>query len=33
MFPKARKVVGAAELRDLGSRMESRKRALSGKSR
>jgi len=33
MFPKARKVLGAAELRDLGNRMESRKRSLSGKSR
>ena len=31
MFPKARKVLGAAELRDLGARMESRKRALAGK--
>ena len=33
MFPKARKVLGAAELRELGSRMASRKRALSGGSR
>jgi hemerythrin superfamily protein len=33
MFPKARKVIGAAELRALGSRMESRKRSLSGKGR
>ncbi len=31
MFPKARKVLGAAELKDLGARMESRKRALAGK--
>ena len=30
MFPRARKVLGAAELRELGGRMESRKRALSG---
>ena len=33
MFPKARKVLDAAELRELGSRMESRKRSLLGKSR
>ena len=33
MFPKARKALGAAELRDLGRRMASRKRSLSGKSR
>jgi hemerythrin superfamily protein len=33
MFPKARKVIGAAEMRDLGSRMSTRKRALLGKSR
>ena len=33
MFPRARKVIGAAALRDLGSRMESRKRSLRGKSR
>jgi len=32
MFPKARKALGAAELRDLGSRMASRKRSLNGKS-
>lgn len=31
MFPKARKVLGAAELRDLGARMESRKKDLLGK--
>ena len=30
MFPKARRALGAAELRELGGRMESRKRALSG---
>jgi hemerythrin-like domain-containing protein len=28
MFPKARKVLGAARLRDLGGRMETRKRTL-----
>lgn len=33
MFPKARKALGAAELRDLGRRMASRKRSLNGKSR
>ena len=31
MFPRARKVLGAAELRELGSRMASRKRALKGR--
>ena len=31
MFPKARRALGMAELRDLGARMEERKRALSGK--
>jgi hemerythrin-like domain-containing protein len=30
MFPKARKALGAAELRDLGSRMAGRKGALTG---
>ena len=30
MFPQARRALGAAELRDLGSRMESRKRSLKG---
>ena len=29
MFPKARKVLGVAELRNLGGRMQSRKRSLS----
>ena len=33
MFPKARKVLDAAELRDLGSRMASRKRELLGKGK
>ena len=33
MFPRARKVLGAAELRELGSRMASRKRALKGGGR
>ena len=32
MFPKARKALGADELRDLGRRMASRKRALNGGS-
>jgi len=31
MFPKARRALGAAELRDLGSRMASRKRSLGGR--
>ena len=31
MFPKARRALGMAELRDLGARMEERKRALSGR--
>jgi hemerythrin-like domain-containing protein len=33
MFPKARRALGAAELRELGSRMASRKRTLSGGGR
>jgi len=33
MFPRARKVIGTAELRDLGTRMEGRKRSLNGKGR
>jgi hemerythrin-like domain-containing protein len=33
MFPKARKVLGATELRVLGGRMESRKRSLSRRKR
>ena len=33
MFPRARKVIGTAELRQLGSRMEGRKRSLNGKGR
>ena len=33
MFPKARRALGIAELRELGARMASRKRALAGKSR
>jgi hemerythrin-like domain-containing protein len=33
MFPKARKVLGTAELRELGARMAARKRALAGRSR
>ncbi len=33
MFPKARRALGAVELRELGSRMESRKRSLGGRSR
>ena len=31
MFPKARKVLDTAELRDLGGRMEERKKQLTGK--
>ena len=33
MFPKARRALGMAELRDLGARMESRKRSLGGRGR
>ncbi len=33
MFPKARKALGAAELKELGARMAARKRQLSGRSR
>jgi hypothetical protein len=32
MFPKARRALGMAGLRDLGARMENRKRALTGKA-
>ena len=32
MFPKARKVLGAAELKDLGARMAARKRALKARA-
>ena len=33
MFPRARKVLGTAELRELGARMASRKKTLLGKRR
>ena len=33
MFPKARRALGMEELRELGTRMESRKRALGGRRR
>ena len=31
MFPKARRALGMAELRDLGAQMEARKRSLAGR--